>query len=82
MSVKILFFGQLREQLNLAETHIDLDTPISILELKSKLVAKNASYEPLLQSNLLSALNQSIVNDDSLVSDSDELAFFPPVTGG
>ncbi|MFN2289056.1 MAG: MoaD/ThiS family protein [Chromatocurvus sp.] len=36
----------------------------------------------LTQPNLICAVNQSVVHDTTRLSDDDEVAFFPPVTGG
>ena len=36
----------------------------------------------LTQPNLICAVNQSVVHDTTRLSNDDEVAFFPPVTGG
>jgi molybdopterin synthase sulfur carrier subunit len=36
----------------------------------------------LYQPNVVHALNQRVVNTDHMLADGDEVAFFPPMTGG
>ena len=51
--------------------------------IKSLLSERGAAWkEALNQPNLVHALNHKVVFTDAVVSDGDELAFFPPMTGG
>jgi molybdopterin synthase sulfur carrier subunit len=36
----------------------------------------------LTEDNIIRAVNQSVVEEDAVLSDGDEVAYFPPVTGG
>ncbi|KZY66890.1 hypothetical protein A3742_10345 [Oleiphilus sp. HI0071] len=81
--MNILFFASLKEQLGCSEVSMDLDNPCSVAQIKNDLMAKGEPWQSALSSpNLLTAVNQEIANNETIVSNSDELAFFPPVTGG
>ena len=81
--MKVLFFAALREQLNCTNTLLNINKTISVLQAKQLLVSQNPEWESIINNqSLLSAINHEIVEDDALVCPDDELAFFPPVTGG
>lgn len=81
--MNILFFASLKERLGCSEVSIDVDAPCSVEEIKNRLIAKGEPWNSALSApNLLTAVNQEICNTETIVSNSDELAFFPPVTGG
>ena len=75
MSIQVKFFASLREQLNLAETEVSDAT--SVAEVWQK-----ATSGAALPERVLVAINLDYATLDSTVSDGDEVAFFPPVTGG
>lgn len=81
--IKILFFGALREQLQctsltLAAQQLDsVAAVINSLRLRSVLFQQAFS-----DNNLLCAVNQQLCEPQTPVKAGDELAFFPPVTGG
>lgn len=82
--IKILFFGALRERLD-CEQHL-LNCDDKIFDLTSVLQQlKNLGHnwqQELSRSDLLCAVNQQLAPLATRVQDGDELAFFPPVTGG
>ena len=79
----ILFFAQLREQLNSAGVSIDLQAPCSVAELIQRLLDEHPQWQAVFaNSQVLAAINQTLVDTKALVSPGDEVAFFPPVTGG
>jgi sulfur-carrier protein len=81
--MNILFFASLKERLGCSEVLIELDAPCSVEQIKRDLIAKGEPWSSALSSpNLLTAVNQEISSVETVVSNSDELAFFPPVTGG
>ena len=77
MTITVRFFASLREQLGCAESHLDQATAISVAE-----VWKASTNDTPLPDNMLAAVNQEYVDFSHTVSDGDEVAFFPPVTGG
>ena len=84
MSVTVLFFGGLREQVG--QSSITLSLPkhvVTLADLRDQLIAQGGQWQSLQRSkNLRAAVNQTMATFDSVVSDDDEVAFFPPVTGG
>ena len=80
--MKILFFGQLRESLGISELMLD-DGPNSVAKLRALLAQKGPLWQQLLNGqNVLVAVNQTLTDDNGTLSQQDEVAFFPPVTGG
>ncbi|CAI2289972.1 molybdopterin synthase sulfur carrier subunit [Vibrio parahaemolyticus] len=84
--IKVLFFAQTRELVGIDS--VDLDDQFDTVEaVRAHLVEAGAekagkwdlALEP---GKLLAAVNQSIVPLDTQVKAGDEVAFFPPVTGG
>jgi molybdopterin synthase sulfur carrier subunit len=78
--MKILFFASLKASLKESEINVDLGEGISVLELKSLLIERFGKYH--FKDNIICAVNQEIVKDNHLIINSDEIAFYPPVTGG
>ena len=82
--VKVLYFAGLREALGTAGEDIALaDGVADIAALRRQLAARGEPWQALLRTkNLRAALNQRMVAETARLSDGDEVAFFPPVTGG
>ncbi|MCG7533470.1 molybdopterin converting factor subunit 1 [Pseudoalteromonas sp. OOF1S-7] len=79
---KILFFAQLRERLECDELDLDV-AGLSVGELRQQLAQKNKRWQKwLLDKDVLVAVNQALVAADSRIGEGDEVAMFPPVTGG
>lgn len=77
MSIKIRYFASLKENLGRSEDCLTYDNLLSVREVWSH-VNKN---QPL-PDNVLAAVNMEYVDFEHIVQDGDEVAFFPPVTGG
>ena len=77
MSIKVRYFASLKERLGHSEIELDLETPIS-----ARNIWLHLNPDIPLSDNLLTAINMEYVDPDTKVKDGDELAFFPPVTGG
>ena len=81
--IKILFFAQLREMLELASLEFDLPTAINVAQLKKQLAEKGGRWQLMFaEQEVLVAVNQVISDDNTMLKAGDEVAFFPPVTGG
>ena len=82
MSVRVLYFAQLRETLGLGQEDIDLPEAVTTVGgLRDWLAAEGRG--PLATTpNLRFAVNQEMARASDPVLDRDEVAFFPPVTGG
>jgi molybdopterin synthase sulfur carrier subunit len=77
MSINVQFFASLRELLDKQQVSLDYDDGLDVLT-----VWQQASDGATMPDNTLCAINMEYVKTDALVSDGDEVAFFPPVTGG
>lgn len=83
--MKILFFARLREALGEENILPPADmNGASVRELKRWIVEQHSGElrDALSDPNIFCAVNQRVVEDDYLLSQEDEVAFFPPVTGG
>jgi len=83
--IKVLFFARIREQLDCASVERDWDNSLrSIDGLRAALVASGGKQweVALTEENIICAVNQQVVTGDIELADGDEVAFFPPVTGG
>lgn len=80
--INVLFFAQVRELVNCDK--LQLAAEFSDVEsLRQHLAAQNDRWALALESGkLLAAVNQTLVSFDHPLADGDEVAFFPPVTGG
>lgn len=83
MKVKVLYFASLREQIGKSAEDVAW-TGGTVEDLKKALVAKGGDYEKALSGKALvrAAVNQEMVQPGAPVKAGDEVAFFPPVTGG
>ena len=77
MTIKVKYFASLREEIGRSSDDLQVSESITAFE-----VWRQATGRERFMDNLLIALNQEYISDDVLVSDGDEIAFFPPVTGG
>jgi molybdopterin synthase sulfur carrier subunit len=81
--LKVVFFAALREQLNCSELSVSSENLTTVADLKAELASKNDKWQEIFaNSALLSAVNHDMVNSEQVIVAGDEVAFFPPVTGG
>jgi molybdopterin synthase sulfur carrier subunit len=81
--IKLLFFAQLREVLACHCLELPLPEPLTVAALKAQLAQRGDRWQLMFAERLLlCAVNQVIGEDDQIVRAGDEVAFFPPVTGG
>ena len=81
--IKVLFFAQLREQLQCDKLELNYVSPMDISSLRENLVEKNPHWAQFLANDkLLFSINQTLVKASHPIRDGDEVAFLPPVTGG
>ena len=76
MSVYVKFFASIREKTGKSEEMLDASAIHTVADVWSQ-----ATDVPL-PANTLAAINQEYVRLEATVHDGDEVAFFPPVTGG
>ncbi len=77
MSIAVKFFASLREQVGKAEENLDASPAATVADIWVQATAG----QPM-AANTLMAVNMEYVDADHRVQDGDEVAFFPPVTGG
>jgi len=83
--MKILYFAHFREKTNIAEETIDLPNDVTnVKTLIDWLVERNDSFADAFvdREHVRVAVNQEHVEFDMPVKVDDEIAFFPPMTGG
>ena len=80
----VVFFASIREELGIDELNIDISDDSTLSQLVDTLSREGAdNWKPVLMAeNVRIAVNQELVNGDVRVNNCDEIAFFPPVTGG
>lgn len=85
MKVTLLFFAGLREALGTGKEAFDLPVGVaSVAALRSHLAGRGGAWAEQFATtrNLRAAVNQDMAGPDAPVKAGDEIAFFPPVTGG
>ncbi len=83
--ITLLYFARLREALGTGREELMLPAGIETLGgLRARLARRGGAWavEMAAARNLRAAVNQTVATADSPVSDGDEVAVFPPVTGG
>ncbi|MGR5280505.1 molybdopterin synthase sulfur carrier subunit [Photobacterium damselae] len=80
--ITVLFFAQVKELVG--QSQIDVEASVNTAEeLRQQLALRGDKWQLALESGkLLVAVNQTICPLDTDIKDGDEVAFFPPVTGG
>jgi len=82
---KLLYFGALREKLGMGEETLDIPQRIeTVQQLVGFLRERGDAFELAFENTLFlrAAINQEHAAFDTRISNTDEIAFFPPVTGG
>ena len=80
---KLLFFAGLGEQLGCRAHEVDCATDIdTVAALIDSLCSQHDKWQALRDMTIKVAVNQTVVHRNHPLTDGDEIAFFPPVTGG
>jgi sulfur-carrier protein len=83
--MQILYFAWVRERVGLAEERVDPPADIrSVGALVAWLKLRGPGYAEALSdtARVRCAVNQEFATADAAVAPGDEIAFFPPITGG
>ncbi|MFM2483985.1 MoaD/ThiS family protein [Celerinatantimonas yamalensis] len=80
--ITIRLFARLREQIGISQLQWPLDESIAVSALVKQLMDANGMWRHVAEHQVLCALNHQHVTFNAEVKPGDELAFFPPVTGG
>ncbi|CAM3044104.1 molybdopterin synthase sulfur carrier subunit [Vibrio rarus] len=80
--IKVVFFAQVRELVGVDEVTIEA-AESSVDSIRQQLIERGDKWALALESGkLLAAVNHTMCSLDTSVKAGDEVAFFPPVTGG
>ena len=82
MSVRVLYFAGLREAFGCAGDSIDLPAEVTTVAALRDLLVGQGREKLASAKNLRCAVNQEMAGPEVAIKDGDEVAFFPPVTGG
>ena len=79
-AVRVRYFAAARERIGLSEEHVLLPETVTTLE---DLRALLAGRHPILaEHSIKGAVNQVFAGPETRIAAGDEIAFFPPTTGG
>ena len=85
MSIRILYFARLREEMGIRDEIYELPAGTGDVKgLRARLAARGGASAVAFAPGkaVRVSVNQDLARDDSPVKAGDEVAFFPPVTGG
>ncbi len=77
VTIKVRYFASLKETLGRDTDHLDFDGSMQVADVWARAVPSQ-----LMPDNTLAAVNMEYVDLKHQVVDGDEVAFFPPITGG
>jgi molybdopterin synthase sulfur carrier subunit len=85
MNISILYFARIKESVNYSSENIDLPNEVTTVDaLKNYLALRGENWANLFNGKQVvrAAINHALVDDLAEIKAGDEVAFFPPVTGG
>lgn len=77
MTIQVKYFASLRDRLGRGEDQLRVDETVTVADVWRQLWP-----DMPLPANTLVAVNHEYADPDQSVRNGDEVAFFPPVTGG
>ena len=82
--LQLRYFASLRDQLNCESEVLEWsDNLKTAVDVRAILISRGEQWATTISKpSVLIAINHEIGSNDSTISDGDEIAFFPPVTGG
>lgn len=82
--ITVLYFARFRERLGREREALALPAGATVQALLRELVARGGAWQEVLggERPVLVAVNQQMAGRDTVLAEGDEVALFPPVTGG
>ena len=77
MSIKVRYFASLKDQVGRGEDELNTEDGLTVLDVWQRL-----NPQINMPDSVLAAVNRDYVAMNAQVNEGDEVAFFPPVTGG
>lgn len=81
MSYQVMLFASLRDKIGQNKVDLDLEGPLTVSDLLSRFFDQFPQAQPF-QNRILIAVNQKYASPSQIVHAEDEIALFPPVSGG
>jgi molybdopterin synthase sulfur carrier subunit len=85
MKVKLFYFAKVREAIGIDREELDLGSNIkTVSDLIEVLKGRGSHWQDMfsMSTTFRMAVNQEMVEATHKISANDEVAFFPPITGG
>ncbi|NTU75138.1 MAG: molybdopterin converting factor [Anaerolineaceae bacterium] len=80
-TIKVYLFAHLKDKAGCSELEIKIDSPLRIAALKTQIEKQCLNLAGSLNTSIAS-VNKEFAFEDDIVQAGDEVAFFPPVSGG
>ena len=82
--IEVLFFARVRDEVGMEGLKLEMPVGVnSLLQFTQHLIVTHPSFAGIIdQPSILVAINQEFARPGSVIEDGDEIAYFPPVTGG
>lgn len=82
--IRLLYFAWVRERIGLGAEEVEIGGPMTVQALLAWLAARSPGHAAALAEpgRLRAAVNAEFAGFDAMVAPGDEVALFPPVTGG
>jgi sulfur-carrier protein len=81
-SIQIVYFAALAQTLGQRQETYSLGEPMALADLRAELIQRGPPWAVLAEGHIKAAVNHAMAHSTTRVNPGDEVAFFPPVTGG
>lgn len=85
MQITVLYFARLKESLKYSTEQLQLPAGVdTVAALMQHLASRGDAWQAMFsgQQAIRAAINHALVGTEAVIKAGDEVAFFPPVTGG